>query len=174
MKNKFATREIASAIRDLGFNEPCIAFFNTKSEDSLCFVDLFGFISELDDDAYIRNSDSDKVTVPMRQDIIDWFRETHRFHIQINPISYSSYKKTAYFYNINSDDASSPIYAFEDKYEEVLTASKQDVPGHYLNEELYDKNIFDMDFAYKTYEECREKAILKAMEILKQNNNGTN
>ena len=37
-----------------------------------------------------------------------------------------------------------------------------------LNEDLYDKNIFEMGFAFKTYEECREKAILKCIELCKQ------
>jgi len=58
------------------------------------------------------------------------------------------------------------IYDYQDKYGDVLDASSQEVKGNYLNDDLYNENIFKMDFAYKTYEECREKVILKAIELI--------
>ena len=166
MNEQFCNYEISKKLKDLGFNEECLAvFYQEKFMNGHIEPYVWNLINSIK-----TNSDCnsiDIVTAPLWQQAIDWFREKHRFHIQITPISYLNYTKIAYFYNIGSDDANKAIYDYQDKYGDVLDASSQEVPGNYLNDELYDKNIFDMDFAYKTYEDCREKAILKALEIIK-------
>lgn len=155
MDKQFCNYEISKKLKELWFNEPCFGYFAPlKTELTIWYNPEI-------------SNDGEFILAPLWQQVIDWLREKHRFHIQITPISYLNYTKIAYFYNIGGDDANKAIYDYQDKYGDILDASTQEVPGNYLNDELYDKNIFDMDFAYKTYGECREKAILKALEIIK-------
>lgn len=155
MVENFTTFEIAKLLEGLDFKLPKEAQFGRFSLNG----DLYPFPLL---------SAERTIIAPLWQQAIDWFINVHRFHIQISPIPYDKGTKTAYFYNIAGDNPSLPIYDYQDKYSEVLDASVQDVPSHYLNDELHDKNLFDLDFAYKTYNEALEKVILKAIEILKQ------
>ena len=161
MEKQFVTHEIAKQLKRLGFDEECLGIYCPELDIHNVGVNW--------NTNNINDIKKEWCSAPLWQQVEDWFREKYRFHIEVLPISYSNNSKIAYFYQIDSDDPSTPIYDYQDKYSEVLTASEQDVPGNYLNDALYDKNIFEMDFAYVTYQEAREKAILKAIELWKNN-----
>jgi hypothetical protein len=167
MNGQFCSYEISKRLKELRFKDECLGFYSKHDQFHLISYGRVSY-NNTHDSICIHPLYKLDCSAPLWQQVIDWLREEHRFHIQITPISYLNYTKIAYFYNIGSDDANKAIYDYQDKYGDVLDASTQEIPGHYLNDDLYDKNIFDMDFAYKTYEECREKAILKALEIIKQ------
>lgn len=165
MEKQFVNYKIALKLKELGFNKPCFAY-KLKKESPISFVLMAG-----KDVNYLYNSKVDigtAVTLPLYSQVIDWFREKYRMNIVIQNTYYCNRSKVAYIFFIEGDDPKKIIYDYQDLYDEILDASEQDNPGDHINEELYDKNIFEMRFAYKTYEKCREKAILKCIELCKQ------
>lgn len=103
--------------------------------------------------------------------VIDWFREKYNMNVVIQNTYYGRKDETfkvAYFFFIEGGTPNNLVYDYQDLYNDVLDASERVNLGDHINEELYDKNIFEIGFAYKTYEECREKAILKCIELCKQ------
>lgn len=43
----------------------------------------------------------------------------------------------------------------------------QDIPGNYLNNEKYSKQLFEREFAFHTYESVLEYALTKALNLIK-------
>lgn len=74
MENQFATYEIALALKELGFDEPCFGYYNdanTDPEISLpVAVDVVCLKFNL-------------VKAPLWQQVIDWFREKYNIHIWV-------------------------------------------------------------------------------------------
>lgn len=96
MNKQFVTYEIGSKLNELGFDEPCFAYFMNK--DLHIYSNHIEFdgvsASKLD----IRNSkitDMHKkifkieFTAPLWQQVIDWFNENFNYIIK-----YNSYKQT--------------------------------------------------------------------------------
>lgn len=172
MKKQFVTYDIALKLKELGFDEECLCTYG-KSDKRFMRNPGTNMIDEPveDNPYYWQNSKVHEsvICAPLWQQVIDWLREKYGFYVNIHQLFYSKYRKIAYFYSIESNVVDRMIYDYQNLYGDVLDASSQDVPGNHLNDELYDKNIFDMNFAYKTYEETREQAILKAIELCKNN-----
>ena len=84
MENQFVTYEIALKLKELGFNDECLAsYHNTK---------IIGYEKE---SWLVLNEDSDQFLestfickAPLRQQIIDWFREKQNICINIEPITF--------------------------------------------------------------------------------------
>lgn len=74
IQNQFCSYEIALALKELGFDEECFAFFNETYEQ--------GYI-QYSDIKYSRNYNGQihLVSSPLWQQVIDWFRENHDLHI---------------------------------------------------------------------------------------------
>lgn len=73
MKKLFVSYEIAKLLKEKGFNESCIAYYETKV--TLNFLDThFGAIIPT-------NKDGFGVDAPLFQQVIDWFREKHNIRI---------------------------------------------------------------------------------------------
>jgi len=83
LQNQFVTYEIALKLKELGFDEPCIVYYNTKSQESLCCCQLGGFINEIEEEDFHKNSIEDKCSAPLYSQIEDWLRENHGKHIRI-------------------------------------------------------------------------------------------
>lgn len=76
MKKQFVTYPIAISLKELGFNEPCLAEYDL--DDNNHSIEL---IERLE----TTSINSIKVlTAPLWQQVIDWFREKHQ--ININPL----------------------------------------------------------------------------------------
>lgn len=138
MQEQFVTFEIASELKELGYDESCFGIFDTAIQNKLCY----GFSSEK---GYTYNQFTWKaktqiILSPLWQQVIDWFRKTKKIDIQIlrNKPDYNEYKVEIYM--INDNDT-------------------------YLH--LY---IKDGDYIvwFSSYEEAREQAILKAIELCKK------
>lgn len=72
MKNEFVSYEIASELKELGFNEPCFATYQYPSKD-LVRVDA--------DSEGVRNSNFVRFTsAPLYQQVFTWFREKYGVH----------------------------------------------------------------------------------------------
>ena len=88
MENEFVTYEIAKLLKELNFDEPCLAWYYFNEENSSYalnsfkqdYGDKFDWwkYSELDSDAYV-----DHLIAPLWQQAIDWLREKHDIDIEL-------------------------------------------------------------------------------------------
>lgn len=138
MKEQFVTYEIALKLKELGFDEECLAIYYKDDEPKeLLFSIPEKYSSNPEVAKYqardaIRQINFDKgwaIKAPLWQQVIDWFRNNHLLNVEITPIW------------INSAIGLSTItgYLF------------------YCNNHYYTE--------YQTYEEAREQAILKVIEL---------
>ena len=93
MKEQFVTYEIALSLKELGFDEECLVYFNNdKYRDLICTCE-----NGMDGDFTVHHYSGD-VNAPLWQQVIDWFRETYKINILIAPI-YSSENLKGYVFN---------------------------------------------------------------------------
>ena len=146
MENQFVTYEIALKLKELGFDEECIASYYTNiKENNTAKYDVrkklnasfdYNAFTDEDDSGYIRNSDKEYyISAPLWQQVIDWFREKQNICINIEPITF--------------DDE--PTYIFE-----IINLKN----GRLLN------NISN---SFTDTNEALEQAILEALELIAQN-----
>ena len=82
MKEQFVTYEIALALKELGFDEECLAYFNNdKYRDLICTCE-----NGMDGDFTIHHYSGD-VNAPLWQQVIDWLRENYNIYIWEQPIN---------------------------------------------------------------------------------------
>ena len=119
MEKEFVTYEIALALKELGFNEECLAYFEDKEL-------THGMLNSVGKKRYL--------IAPLWQQVIDWFRIKYNWLIVVDVA--------------NSNEYYAAIREFD---EDGTTISK--IPYK----------------IYSIYEEAREHAILKAIELIKKN-----
>lgn len=78
MKKQFTTYEIAIELKKLGFNEICLKYYdiNYQLSDSICDK----YVGSIKNDRY---STYHVCTAPLWSQIIDWLREEHKLHVEI-------------------------------------------------------------------------------------------
>ena len=85
MEKLFVPYTEALALKDLGFDEPCFAFYNNL-ELKRSLVRNF---------EECKNSDWDAITAPLYQQAFRWFREKHGFEVflqkEVNLVSGKTY-----------------------------------------------------------------------------------
>jgi hypothetical protein len=81
MKDQFVTYEIAKRLKELGFNEACMAYYQyvyypTKDRTSLryCPTQPDCYLNDTDDGSRMNGEDC---TAPLWQQAIDWLRKKH-------------------------------------------------------------------------------------------------
>ena len=89
MENEFVTYEIAKLLKELNFDEPCLAwyYFNEKNSSYALnsfkqdYGDKFDWwkYSELDSDVYV-----DHLMAPLWQQVINWLREKYNISVEPN------------------------------------------------------------------------------------------
>ena len=95
MKEQFVTYEIALKLKELGFNEKCLASYYTDDERNYDKGDIYDcrrkLSSSIDfdpfkeefDNFYINSNETYYVSAPLWQQVIDWFKEKHNMYIEI-------------------------------------------------------------------------------------------
>lgn len=164
MENQFCNYEISLALKELGFDEKCLAYHTSPNQNEI-YLDKDGektrfcllsekISGELTGHGSVRNSlfqwllDNDKtygelytlahsVTVPLYQQAIDWFRIKHNIHLDIYSIGYA--------------DSSIPDYTCD------------------IWDNRDGKGIYVPSIIFSEYEECRLYAIRRGITILKGN-----
>jgi hypothetical protein len=131
MVKQFVTYEIALKLKELGFNEECLAVFQIPYKK----LTITG------------NSNvklkMETINAPLYQQVIDWFREKHKYSVSIHvDEDNSTPSDIKYWYCIDS--------FFE-------------VP----NNKIVREGIEEVD-NFSSFEEAREQAILKAIELIKK------
>jgi len=146
MKNQFVTYEIALKLKELGFNERCMAEYSVYNQKQ-CSQNDPDFRFNTDEDLGIIFQDSniypDTISAPLWQQVIDWFREKHDVNIIIakNSKEIIEYVKSKDY----SIDISSRLFCW-----------------YFIDH--------DPKGNTSTYSEAREQAILKAIELLYERN----
>jgi hypothetical protein len=168
MKNKFANNQISLELKELGFDEECLAYHTTgnqvmldKNGDKTDFILLSTKIrGELAGHGTVKNSLfnylkenkltqgelytlSNSIAKPLWQDVIDWFRDEHLLELLVLPQDKSLCDPAPlYFIAIESYKSGNMIEVFNSTVEPMLH--------------------------YDCYYEAREAAILKCIEIIKE------
>ena len=136
MEKQFVSYEIASKLKELGFNEPCFGIFDVNNS-VYCYAKCEYFESQ-EKAQYMFGNDKIKVTLaPIYQQIVDWFRTKHNLFIELV-----------------IDQTAEPKFTY------IIT--------RYLGDFNWEEPIMP-EFLYRTYEESREEAILKALNYVRQN-----
>ena len=75
MKEQFVTYEIALKLKELGFNEECLAYYHDKTEPYLCrYLDSNNGAFNINCRHVLFDTDC---TAPLWQQAIDWFIEKY-------------------------------------------------------------------------------------------------
>ena len=82
MKNQFVPYSIALALKELGFDEPCIAFYKGETLLSEFILDNSRtvFYTQIADTII----NSNEISAPLWQQVIDWCRKKHQTIIAIH------------------------------------------------------------------------------------------
>lgn len=83
MKHLFVPYELALLAKEKGFNEPCMKGIKDGEEFTTCGFNL------------TNNGNSHDYTLPLYQQLVDWFREKHKIYIVID-LSILSHKYTVH------------------------------------------------------------------------------
>jgi hypothetical protein len=93
MNKEFVTYEIALALKELGFDEPCFAHFVKHYNEIKCILDSDDF-----DEWWTNNSDNLECTAPLKQQALRWIREKYGKESYVR-------KLHTYYYHINDTEA---------------------------------------------------------------------
>lgn len=104
MKEHFVPWYLADKVKELGFDMPCIGYYNKGSIDNPELItsshqlkdpeDFHVFYNQKDCEIYAGG-----VLAPMWTQIFDWFRDTHLLHSEIKyAMSPSKYPKSNFWY----------------------------------------------------------------------------
>jgi hypothetical protein len=144
MEKEFVSYEQAVALKELGFNEICMGYFDVRLEHQIGnfdFTEIKGY------------HESVAALSPLKQQVFRWFREKYNLHYRIT------------YYD--------PIKAieFQADYQGFLykTSAASFDGSLYLPHQSYWKL---KDSPYSTYEEAENACIDKLIELAKQQDNG--
>ena len=85
LQSEFIPYIKALALKELGFNEPCIAWYNTKNEFYMVYQP--GYINGKKTN-YIAtninyNNTDETCSAPLYQQVFKWFRENHNYNTEV-------------------------------------------------------------------------------------------
>ena len=135
MKEQFCNYDISLRLKNLGFDEPCLAWHNLNA------LGKFGYWKQ--EKNIWKNSElhTGYITAPLFQQTIDWLRGEYDIHF-------------SFHYNPRTK-----------KYAMWIEGPKKILRNYSTEVDILYAPKFD------TYSECREQSILKAIEILEENDN---
>ena len=84
MKEEFVTYEQALALKELGFDEPCLTFWDGKNTDAFYFNNIRDASGN-----YVPFTTSERLNwfgAPLKQQAFRWFREKHKLHSWVQPM----------------------------------------------------------------------------------------
>lgn len=91
MNKQFVTYEIAILLKELGFDEEVLRWYDHQRKDKTMYVSIL-------------KKDMDKhIPAPLWQQAIDWFREKHKLQIHINSSTLRNGEFTDYVGYINGN-----------------------------------------------------------------------
>lgn len=121
MKHLFVPYELAKALKELGFDEYCLTYWFNDNVEWLLYPEtqpISGLSLKGFKNSFKRIKDSNSVTAPTHQQVVDWFREKYDFHIIILPLKEED---ITYYYCYG--DTNGLAIALKDSYYEALNAA---------------------------------------------------
>jgi hypothetical protein len=103
MNKEFVTYEQALALKELGFDEPCLGYYSALNEGRLCRYEQLEF-------EYCKNTLQPLVTAPLYQQAFRWFRE--KYGLDSNTINTNMW--TTFSFVINDVPNKNPITTYLD------------------------------------------------------------
>ena len=149
MNNEFIPFEQALSLKELGFDEPCIAFYEPDNNE----VQVVGVEQRYNDPKLLRMKD---FCAPLYQQAFRWFRKKYNL---VHEISWSKYKGGL---NFDYDVFSLVLPTDNELGDEDDIASDKSM-------ETYN-SLVDKDFRHKesdTYEEAELACLKKLIEFVK-------
>lgn len=140
IKKQFVTYEIALAMKELGFNKLCFGYYNPDEEL------IYGIDLKTMRYAHKYHNEGESVLAPLWQQCMDWLKEKHGIFVFIDMRKYYDSYEGAYPFQ-----AWCKIYKNKELINSITVRNKLD------NE----------NFIFYSYEEAREQAILKCIELCK-------
>lgn len=155
MKKHFAPYNIALKLKELGFKDNCFGYFTVNGNNHII---KFGINANYDK--------YPKMTVsPIWQQVREFLKENYNIDFVVSPlIKDKDGDADGYFCVIYKDNKE--YGDWQKKYDIILDKSYQEIDGDYVNQELYNKYVFEDKFAYKTYTEALESGINEILTIL--------
>lgn len=135
MKKQFCSHKISSDLRELGFDEECLAYWK-KNE-----IILYSSKSEITQKVIFDNYGG--IKAPLYQQVIDWFREKYRLIIRDD----------------TPTDMTCSYDPLEKHFEWIVIRVGEDRTTNALRYTSHEGK------SYSSYYEAREQAILKALEL---------
>lgn len=142
MKHLFVSYDISKALKDLGFDEPCVNLYRVEGYSQKLAQTKFFTIDQHWGNSltglsprYGDRIDDNECLAPMYQQVLDWFREKHNLHI-----------------------VPEPKIMFPDSM----------VGDQYYFTIYHNTKLYDLDDGVRGYYETIEFAINKAIELVKK------
>ena len=147
MKNLFVPFELAKQLKEKGFDEPCLAYYNLNK--ILNRVPFECTTNKVKNPSF----DIDKNTdAPLYQQVVDWFREKHL--IEISTSSYYYPKHYGIVARIGYSDTSNTKYT-ESEYGEGIGKRMK-----------HEKVVVYSERYFESYYEALDKAIEEALKLI--------
>ena len=85
MEKEYITYGQALALKELGFDEPCFAYYSINNIENKLFYDIDlddGELTALNQNQFYHNNLSEvgRISSPLKQQVFRWFREKHKIH----------------------------------------------------------------------------------------------
>lgn len=167
IKDQFATYEISLKLKELGFNEECLAIYINLVLKPIIQKPISGEFNYKFKS--VRNSvivNSENCSAPLWQQVIGWLREKHGLLIHID----GKFKV-----RISNNTRESIGHVFTKDLQKSRHTLKMNgsvcphlnyLPAGDSKHLLYPKNEYSFILEFPSYEEAQEYAILKAIELI--------
>jgi len=139
MEKEFVPYEQALELKELGFDEPCIACWsNRKSKNYYLY---FGGIEYVEDEGYVNPMKGTIISAPTFSQAFRWFREKHGISVSIS---------------INWEEG----IGKDSSYGKYACS---------LQHKSYDESIGEFIGVFKRYEEAELECLKELIEMVKEN-----
>lgn len=148
MKRQFVTKDISLALREIGFDEECMAYIESPHPD---IPILLGYTVKHSNFTKLISEKRYRIAMPTWQQVIDWMRTRYQLHIDF---SYSS------GHNKYSWKGWDQYHWLELKKRSPRSEGRLPYP--------YKSMFHEHCWTHKSYEEARYEAVTKTIELLKK------
>jgi len=124
MDKEFVGYTESLALKELGFDEPCLFAYNQDDENKLMTAPQFSSY-QINSGKNSDKGELNKVTAPLYQQVFRWFREKYNLQSIIIPFAENSIDEnsnTLYYYIINKKQ----FYGFVNAQEEIGFNSQEE------------------------------------------------
>jgi hypothetical protein len=99
MEKEFVTYEQSLALKELGFDEPCFAYYGFNNVEDKLFFDIDpddGELTSLNQNQFYHNNLSEvgRISAPLKQQVFRWFREKYNWTIKVNQVTKNNWSYT--------------------------------------------------------------------------------